>query len=118
MGLRRGRRDAATLQVGDALDFWRVAAVEAPYRLLLVAEMKVPGEASLEFTLQRGGRRDRASPGARFRPRGLLGLLYWWLVTPFHGLVFSGMLRGMAEALGEPPLQGPERLSTRAGGEA
>ncbi len=116
--MRRGRRDATTLQVGDALDFWRVAAIEAPYRLLLVAEMKVPGEASLEFTLQAVAAGTELRQVARFRPRGLWGLLYWWLVTPFHGLVFSGMLRGMAEALGEPPLQGPERFSPDAGGEA
>jgi uncharacterized protein YbjT (DUF2867 family) len=117
VGLRRGRRDGAVLQVGDALDFWRVAAVEVPRRLLLVAEMKVPGEASLEFILRPAAEGTELRQVARFRPRGLWGLLYWWLVTPFHGLVFSGMLRGLAQALGERPLRGPERLQPDDGGE-
>ena len=105
------------LQVGDALDFWRVALIEAPQRLLLVAEMKLPGKATLEFTLRPDARGTELRQIARFHPRGLAGLLYWWLVTPWHGLVFSGMLRGLADALGEAPLEGPERLSSGRGDE-
>jgi len=110
VGLRRGRRDAAALQVGDALDFWRVAALDPPHRLLLVAEMKLPGEASLEFTLRPVPAGTELLQVARFRPRGLWGLLYWWLVTPFHRPVFSGMLKGLAASLGTEPLAGPQRL--------
>lgn len=116
VGLRRGRRSSERLQVGDALDFWRVAALDEARRLLLVAEMKLPGRATLEFTLLPAGNGTELRQAARFHPRGLAGLLYWWLVTPFHGLVFTGMLRGVAEALGETPLQGPERLPHETGG--
>jgi uncharacterized protein YbjT (DUF2867 family) len=111
VGLRRGRRDPARLQVGDALDFWRVAAVDPPRRLLLTAEMKLPGAAMLEFTLRGDGEETEIRQVARFLPRGLWGMAYWWLVTPFHRLVFSGMLRGLSEAVGHSPLRGPERLS-------
>ena len=96
-GLRRGRRNPQYLAFGDALDFWRVTGVDSPRRLTLRAEMKLPGEALLEFRLapnQRGG--TRLTQTARFRPRGLAGLAYWYAVLPFHGLVFRGMLGGIA----------------------
>lgn len=115
VGLRRGRRDQDSLQVGDALDFWRVAVVEPPRRLLLTAEMKLPGEALLEFRLVPSAQGTELQQIARFLPRGLTGLAYWWLVTPLHGLVFSGMLRGLAEDLGVEPLAGPERLAEGEG---
>lgn len=111
VGLGRGRRDANRLQPGDVLDFWRVVTVEPPNRLLLSAEMKVPGLAVLEFSLQptsTGGTQLRQV--ARFLPRGLLGILYWWGVTPLHGLVFSGMLRGLARSMGTKVLQGPSKI--------
>ncbi len=111
VGLRRGRRDASRLQPGDALDFWRVVRVEAPHRLLLYAEMKVPGAATLEFSLRglpEGPTELRQV--ARFLPRGLWGILYWWGVTPLHGLVFSGMLKGLAASLNKPVLRGPSKL--------
>lgn len=111
VGLGRGRRDANRLQPGDVLDFWRVVKVEAPDRLLLSAEMKVPGLAVLEFTLQptpSGGTQLRQV--ARFLPRGLWGILYWWGVTPLHGLVFSGMLKGLARSMGKKVLQGPTKI--------
>ena len=114
VGLDRGRRNANELQVGDALDFWRVASLERPRRLLLVAEMKLPGQAVLEFRLQQNiERQTELRQTARFLPRGLLGLLYWYAVLPFHGLVFSGMLRGIAEAVNRPLLAGPERVHAR-----
>lgn len=100
-GLRRGRRDPAHLAFGDALDFWRVTAVEPQRRLELRAEMKLPGEALLSFEVRPG------EPGtatctltqtARFRPRGLAGLAYWYAVLPLHGLVFNGMLNGIRRA--------------------
>ncbi|MEO6595953.1 MAG: SDR family oxidoreductase [Planctomycetota bacterium] len=95
-GLRRGRRDPDTLRFGDALDFWRVMRVDAPHFLRLIAEMKLPGEASLEFRVEPLS--DGSSmlvQTARFRPRGLSGLLYWYLVMPLHAFVFAGMLRGI-----------------------
>lgn len=110
-GLGRGRRDPLAVQAGDALDFWRVLAVEPGRRLKLVAEMKVPGEAVLELLLTEcvdGTTEVRQS--ARFRPRGLLGLLYWYSVLPLHNLVFVGMLRGIARAAGGRILAGPEPL--------
>jgi uncharacterized protein YbjT (DUF2867 family) len=114
VGLDRGRRNANELQVGDALDFWRVASVERPRRLLLVAEMKLPGQAVLEFRLQQNiEKQTELQQTARFLPRGLWGLLYWYAVLPFHGLVFNGMLRGIAKAVNRPLLAGPERAHAR-----
>lgn len=110
VGLERGRRDASRLQVGDALDFWRVVKIEAPRKLLLVAEMKVPGAAVLEFSLRPTANGTELRQMARFLPHGLLGILYWWGVTPLHGLVFSGMLRGIAKSLGKPIVHGPDKI--------
>ncbi len=111
VGLSRGRRSSVELRPGDALDFWRVVAVEEPRRLLLVAEMKLPGKAVLELTLlEKAPGETELRLTARFLPRGLTGLLYWWGVTPFHGLAFNGMLRGIAKAAGRPVLAGPQRL--------
>jgi hypothetical protein len=100
-GLRRGRRDPQQLRYGEALDFWRVVGVEADRLLRLRAEMKLPGEAVLEFDIQPGqggSHRTRLTQTARFRPRGLLGLIYWYSVLPLHGIVFSGMLKGIRHA--------------------
>ncbi len=98
VGLQRGRRHPSHLQVGDALDFWRVIHVVDKKRLLLFAEMKLPGKAWLEFTLSphKNGSCDLTQT-ARFRPYGLWGLLYWYLVFPFHGIVFNGMLKKIAQ---------------------
>ena len=100
-GLRRGRRDPARLAYGDALDFWRVTRVEPDRSIELHAEMKLPGIATLTFAVEP----DPEHPGrtllrqtARFRPRGLAGLLYWYSVLPLHGIVFRGMLAGIRRA--------------------
>ena len=99
VGMSRGRRHISDLKTGDALDFWRVAAVEPGKRLLLIAEMKLPGKAMLEFTIERlSDTKVRLIQTARFLPSGLTGMLYWWLVTPLHNLIFGGMLRGIAFA--------------------
>jgi uncharacterized protein YbjT (DUF2867 family) len=99
VGLSRGRRSANELRPGDALDFWRVAAVEPCKRLLLIAEMKLPGRAMLEFKItQTSTTQTKLTQTAKFLPDGLTGLLYWWLVTPLHNFVFGGMLRGIVEA--------------------
>ncbi len=88
-GLRRGRRNPTELLNGDALDFWRVIyADKKKQKLLLYAEMKLPGEAWLEFKIEN----DILHQTATFRPKGILGRLYWYLVTPLHWFVFNGMI--------------------------
>jgi len=98
VGLRRGRRDADQLRVGDTVDFWRVEAFEPDRRLRLQAEMRLPGRAWLEFEVEpaEGGSVIRQT--AIFDPVGLLGLAYWYLVHPLHQTVFAGMLKGVARA--------------------
>jgi uncharacterized protein YbjT (DUF2867 family) len=100
-GLRRGRRDPETVAFGEALDFWRVTGIEENRRLELRAEMKLPGEAMLEFEIQPiEGKTDACKlvRTARFKPRGLSGLAYWYAVLPLHGVVFKGMLEGIRQA--------------------
>ncbi|MEY4060398.1 MAG: hypothetical protein RIQ31_60 [Actinomycetota bacterium] len=98
VGLRRGRRDPHKLQVGDALDFWRVEELEENRLLRLRAEMKMPGLAWLEFGVEEevetGG--SIITQVAIYAPRGLLGHLYWWAVWPMHGLVFPSMVKNAA----------------------
>jgi len=90
VGLRRGRTSENSLNVGDALDFWRVLyADKKEGRLLLYAEMKLPGEAWLEFRIIE----DKLIQTATFRPLGLIGRLYWYAVLPFHGLIFNGLIQ-------------------------
>ncbi|MFF2024709.1 SDR family oxidoreductase [Streptomyces sp. NPDC058171] len=97
VGLSRGRRDAARLRAGDSLDFWRVEAIEPGRLLRLRAEMRLPGLAWLEMTVDRtDDGRTRYRQRALFHPHGLLGHLYWWSVSPFHALVFGGMVRNIA----------------------
>ncbi|WP_433356532.1 SDR family oxidoreductase [Microtetraspora malaysiensis] len=102
VGLRRGRRDPQRLRVGDALDFWRVEEIVPGSLLRLRAEMRLPGLAWLELTCR--WERGRAVYGQRaiFHPRGLLGHLYWWAITPFHGLIFGRMPRNIARAAARP----------------
>ncbi|MFD3941855.1 SDR family oxidoreductase [Streptomyces sp. NPDC058579] len=101
-GLRRGRRDAARLRVGDALDFWRVEEIERGSMLRLRAEMRLPGKAWLEMYAERDGDgRSRYRQRALFHPRGLAGQLYWWSVAPFHAVVFGGMARRIARTAEE-----------------
>ncbi len=97
VGLRRGRRDPIHLQVGDALDFWRVEKIERNHLLRLRAEMSMPGLAWLEFEIE-------ANPGggcsitqtATYAPKGLMGHAYWWSVWPMHGIVFPSMIKKVA----------------------
>lgn len=99
VGLRRGRRDPHRLHVGEALDWWRVEHVDRPRLLRLRAEMKVPGRAWLELGVEPaedGGAIYRQR--AVFEPHGLTGQLYWAAIYPFHGLVFGGMVRNIANA--------------------
>jgi len=94
VGLRRGRTNLNTINVGDALDFWRVLfADKEEGRLLLYAEMKLPGEAWLEFRIEN----EELTQTATFRPKGLMGRIYWYLVSPFHSLIFDGLLGKLTE---------------------
>ena len=89
VGLRRGRTNPNQLHVGDAVDFWRVLyANKSEGRLLLFAEMKLPGEAWLEFKIHN----NKLFQTATFRPKGLWGRLYWFSILPLHGIVFKGMI--------------------------
>lgn len=115
-GLRRGRRDEHRLRVDDVLDFWRVEAIEPGERLLLRAEMRLPGLAWLELRVDEAAAEvtdaddggpvpeDATGPGrtyfaqrALFHPHGLAGQAYWWSVAPFHGIIFGSMQRNVAQ---------------------
>ncbi len=102
VGLRRGRRDPNRLAVGDAVDFWRVEALERGTLLRLRAEMKLPGEAWLEFSIHDDGQRAVMHQKALFIPHGLFGHIYWRLVTPFHNIVFGSMITNLAGAATDP----------------
>lgn len=94
VGLRRGRTNTQDINTGDSLDFWRVLLADKENkRLLLFAEMKLPGEAWLEFKIDD---QNILHQTATFRPRGLYGRLYWLVVLPFHYFVFNGMINGIA----------------------
>lgn len=96
VGLRRGRTNKTEIYPGDTLDFWRVlAADKKTKRLLLHAEMKLPGEAWLEFKILSNDGSHYLRQTATFRPRGLLGRLYWYSVIPFHIFIFRGMLKNI-----------------------
>jgi len=92
-GMRRGRRHPRELRVGDPVDFWRVEALETDRLLRLRSEMKLDGHAWLQFTVRPEGTGSRLEQTAFFEPHGLLGLLYWYSVLPFHWFVFPGMIR-------------------------
>ena len=114
VGLRRGRRHPTDIGVGDALDFWRVLEIEAPHRLLLVAEMKTPGEALLEFQITPAGENQiELQMLSRFLPRGLSGLVYWYVFYPFHQWIFFGMLKAMAKSINRPLISGPQRFTPK-----
>jgi len=94
VGLRRGRKNQTEISPGEALDFWRVLiADKKEKRLLLYAEMKLPGEAWLEFRIDNNNVLHQT---ATFRPLGLWGRIYWYSVLPFHGIIFPGMIRNIA----------------------
>ncbi len=98
VGMRRGRRDPVRLRAGDSLDFWRVEKVEEGRLLRLRAEMKVPGRAWLEFVARPAGAgRTKLLQTAYFDPRGLFGMLYWYVLYPVHALIFSGLISRLGE---------------------
>lgn len=120
-GIQRGRRSAEQLYVGDGLDFWRVLDIEAEKRLLLFTEMRLPGEGLLSLRINSPGvLADENGHGVElllslyFRPQGIPGRAYWYAVSPFHRLVFMGMLRSIAAHIGKPVLRGPARVKLSA----
>jgi len=117
-GMGRKRRDPDLLEIGDTIGFWRVTHLAEPNHVYLVAEMKVPGVAALEFEVESD---EAEGPGscasflthtAKFEPGGLLGHAYWWLLVPMHRYVFGAMIKGMVEAAeNEHRKSEPESLS-------
>lgn len=109
-GLRRGRRDPLVLGVGDPVDFWRVEAVVPGVRLRLHAEMRLPGDAWLTWELEPApGGGTLLRQVAEFRPRGILGRVYWYAVAPFHRFVFPGIVAGVLGDVDAPPADGTSR---------
>lgn len=103
-GLRRGRRTPDQVRPGDAVDFWRVEAVQSGQSLRLRAEMKLPGQAWLEFqSLPSGKDACQLIQTAFFAPKGLSGFLYWYLLYPVHSLIFSGLTARIKERAENPP---------------
>ncbi|SHJ58472.1 Uncharacterized conserved protein YbjT, contains NAD(P)-binding and DUF2867 domains [Hymenobacter daecheongensis DSM 21074] len=111
VGLRRGRRSPTDLRAGDPLDFWRVLVADrAGRRLLLYAEMKLPGEAWLQFRiLPNADGTHTLEQLAAFRPRGLAGRLYWYSLVPFHAVIFKGMVENIVQYEAAVPLAAPAR---------
>ena len=113
-GLRRGRRHPRDLWVGDSLDFWRVLEAVPDERLVLLAEMKTPGEATLAFEITPfADGTTELLLRSRFLPKGLAGILYWYALYPFHEIIFFGMAKNMARSIGADIVEGPERFTPR-----
>lgn len=96
-GLRRGRRHPTDVRVGETLDFWRVVDIDPGKSLELKAEMRMPGQAWLRWEVETTEGGSRLVQTAWYSPRGLLGRLYWWILYPFHALIFPRMARGIVE---------------------
>ncbi len=97
-GLNRGRRHPTEIEIGDSIDFWRVLVADKEKgRLVLYAEMKLPGEAWLEFNIDKASR--TLIQKATFRPKGLLGRFYWYLMIPFHGIIFKNMAKALCQKI-------------------
>ncbi len=108
-GLGRGRRHSQNLRIGDVLDLWRVVDIQQPHRLLLLAEMKAPGDALLECLIQvESGERIRLEMVSRFFPKGLAGLAYWYGLLPVHDWLFKGTLTQLVSRSGGKLLNGPK----------
>jgi uncharacterized protein YndB with AHSA1/START domain len=114
IGLRRGRRHPTQIYVGDALDFFRVLDVDAPHRLVLQAEMKVPGEAIAQFEITPAGPEAcELTILSRFMPSGVAGIMYWFALLPLHNIIFHHMLKNIARSTRMPIIKGPERITPR-----
>ncbi len=117
VGLRRGRRHPKEVRVGDGIDFWRVLEAKEGQKLVLLAEMKVPGEATLTFEVEPfADGTTQMTLQSRFLPKGIAGILYWYMLYPFHEIIFFGMAKAMARATGRPTHGRPKRLTPRLAG--
>jgi len=112
VGLNRGRRDQFNLREGDAFDFWRVEVVEDYKRLRLLAEIRSPGRAFLEFVLNplSGGRTEIIQKSI-YHPNGVAGFIYWYSLLPAHNRIFKGMLKGVALKTKHKIIEGPEQIA-------
>ncbi|RLE24257.1 MAG: DUF2867 domain-containing protein, partial [Acidobacteria bacterium] len=99
VGIQRGRRSAASLKIGDVIDFWRVEDLVSGRHLLLRAEMLLPGRAWLEFNINDNGATRTLQIKAWFHTRTLFGKLYWYALVPFHGIVFKDLIKGIEKAV-------------------
>ncbi len=93
VGTLRGRRSNTELRINDVVDFWRVEDLADDKRLLLRAEMKLPGRAWLEFLINREADKNRLSVNAFYQPKGLAGKIYWYLFLPFHHIIFIDLIK-------------------------
>ena len=116
-GLKRGRRHPSQLLVGDCLDFWRVLEVEPHRYLLLLAEMKMPGEGLMEIRITTlDHEKTEVQMFSRFLPKGLSGLLYWYVLYPFHQWIYRGILKSIAKSIKKPITFGPKRFTSKLPG--
>lgn len=110
-GTQRGRRSANALNIGDGLDFWRVLDIRQNQRLLLITEMRMPGEGLLDISLTPVSKQETdLTICLYFRPRGASGLAYWYSVLPFHYIAFTSMLKAMAADVGKPIILKPHKV--------
>ena len=93
VGTSRGRRSVSSLRINDVIDFWRVEDLRHDELLLLRAEMKLPGRAWLEFSIEREVRKNRLSVKGYYQPQGLFGKIYWYVFLPFHHIIFMDLIR-------------------------
>ncbi|MBC16177.1 MAG: NAD(P)-dependent oxidoreductase [Desulfovibrio sp.] len=114
-GMSRGRPHGETPRVGDALDFWRIIASDEGERLLLKAEMRLPGEALLEFKLRTQWENAvDITMTAKFLPKGLFGLTYWYAMYPFHVILFSNMIENISKQAGTHLYEPPRRVKNKS----
>jgi hypothetical protein len=92
VGTARGRRNSSELRINDVIDFWRVEDLRPDKRILLRAEMKLPGRAWLEFDINKRDSRNILSVNAFYQPKGLFGIIYWYIFLPFHHIIFSDLI--------------------------
>jgi len=97
VGHTRGRRSISSLRINDVIDFWRIEDLQTDKRLLLRAEMKLPGKAWLEFNIENLNGQNKLSITAYFQNKGILGKIYWYIFLPFHYFIFTKLIKGIEQ---------------------